>query len=185
MTERHFFPLKLHALCAPSSRPGEYLLERRFAQAFAATNGIPLDFDVLLKKTREWCASEGVIRNGQTASFSGRTTNSVYSGTITRFRDELSMLIHIEGEGRMRYRILGVWSDYSWLVLYQEPFLGEWRSWPGTARDHEGVEKDRTDERAAREGFEWVCRRRIISRAQLLCGEKVVCEYFAPSYRKR
>jgi len=152
---------------------------------FAASNGIPLDFDALLKTLREWCASEGVVRNGQTTSFSGKSADKTYSGTATRFRDELSILIHVDGEGRKRFRILGVWNDFSWLVLYQEPLLGEWRSWPGAAKDPEGMEKDRTDERTAREGFEWVCRRKIISRAQLLRGEEVATEYYSPSYRKR
>ena len=185
MTEAFLFPLRLHLLCAPSHRRGEYLLERKFAQAFAASNGIPLDFDALMATLREWCASQGVVRNGQTASFSGKSADKKYSGTATRFRDELSILIHVDGEGRKRFRILGLWNDFSWLVLYQEPLLGEWRSWPGAAKDPEGMEKDRTDERSAREGFEWVCRRRIISRARLLRGEEVTTEYYSPSSRKR
>ncbi len=185
MTETPFFPLRLHLLCAPSHRPGEYLLERKFAQAFAASNGIPLDYDALMGALREWCARQGVVRNGRTASFSGRSADRNYFGTATRFRDELSILIHVEGEGRKRFRVLGVWSDFSWLVLYQEPLLGEWRSWPGAAKDPVGIEKDRTDERAAREGFEWVCKRRIISRARLLRGDAVITEYFSPSYRKK
>ena len=70
--------------------------------------------------------------------------------------------------------------NYSWLVMYQEPLTGEWRSWPGAARDHVGVERDRTDERSAREGFDWVCRRRIITRARLLRGDETVVEYYSP-----
>jgi hypothetical protein len=185
MTFTPFSPHKLHLLCAPSHRSGEYLLERRFAEAISLSHGIRLDFNALLESIRSWCVSEGILRNGQRASFSGMRGGRSYSGTATRFRDELSILIHVEGEGRKRFRIPSLWCDYSWLVLYQEPLLGEWRSWPGAAKDWTGMEKDRTEERKAREGFEWVCRRKIISRARLFRGEELITEYFAPSFGKK
>ena len=185
MSDTRFFPDRIHLLCAPSHREGEYILERRFAQVYAAANGIELDFDSLLALIRDWCAAKGVVRDGRSASFSGKEAGGDYSGTVTRFRDEVSVLIFVEGEGRKRYRILDVFDDYSWLVMYQEPLTGEWRSWPGAARDHVGVERDRTDERSAREGFDWVCRRRIITRARLLRGDETVVEYYAPVCGKK
>lgn len=180
MTEKPQFPSRLHLLCAPSHRPGEFILERRFAQVYAAANGIELDFESLLAAVREWCAAEGVTRDGQSAEFSGTSGAGAYSGTVTRFRDEVSVMIRVEGEGRKRYRVLGVFDDYSWLVMYQEPLTGEWRSWPGAALDHEGVERDRTDERTARDGFEWVRGRRIIPGARLMRGDVIVAEHRAP-----
>ncbi|NLM71797.1 MAG: hypothetical protein GX181_07560 [Synergistaceae bacterium] len=185
MNDTRFFPAGLHLLCAPSHREGEFILERRFAQVYAAANEISLDFDSLIAFIRRWCEAEGIVRDGQSASFSGVSAAGEYSGTVTRFRDEISVLIFLEGEGRKRYRVLGVFDDYSWLVMYQEPLTGEWRSWPGAARDYEGVERDRTDERSAREGFDWVCGRRIIARARLMRGDEIVAEYRAPTCRMR
>ena len=179
------FPLRLHILCARSNRRDEYLLERKYAQAFAASRNIRLNFDALLEKIRTWCAREGIDHPGRSVSFTGESAGRQYSGTATRFHDELSVLLHVEGEGKTRYRVLGVWDDHSWLVLYQEPFLGVWRSWPAAARDFEGIERDRSDERSAREGFEWVCTRNVISRARLYRGETLVAEFFASSIQKR
>jgi hypothetical protein len=173
------FPERLQDFCAPAPRPGEYLLERRFAEIYAAARGIPLKYDELLEEIRQWCEASGIGGHGGSVSFSGRRGGREYRGTATRFRDELSILIHAEGEGRRRYRIPGLWSDYSWLVLYQEPLSGEWRSWPGAAKESALTERDRTTEEKAGEGFDWVCRRRIISRVRLFRGECLVKEYFA------
>jgi hypothetical protein len=93
----------------------------------------------LLEEIRQWCEASGIGGHGGSVSFSGRRGGREYRGTATRFRDELSILIHAEGEGRRRYRIPGLWSDYSWLVLYQEPLSGEWRSWPGAAKEPAGI----------------------------------------------
>ena len=185
MTDSLFFSLQLHLLCAPAPRPGEFFLERRFAEAFARSKGISLNFDILLENLRTWCSASGIERHGASLSFSGCHEGKDYRGTATRFRDELSILIHVKGEGRTRYRIPSLWSDYSWLVLYQEPFLGEWRSWPGAARYIDAMEKDRTTEREAREGFEWACRRKIISRVRLFRGNDLVSEYFTENRKQR
>ena len=46
-----------------------------------------------------------------------------------------------------------------------------------------GMRLDTEDK--AREGFEWVCRRAVISRAQLFRADSLVKEYFARPERKR
>lgn len=179
MSIKPFFPTRLRDLCAPSPRKDEFLLERRFAEVYASARGTPLDFDGLLAEIREWCKDSGIERHGGSYSFSGLAGGREYRGTATRFRDELSILIHTAGEGRRRYIVPGLWSDYSWLVAYQEPLTGEWRSWPGALKEPRLMERDRTNEREAREGYEWVCKRPIISRARLFRGEDLVSEYFA------
>ncbi len=179
MSIKPFLTARLQDLCAPSPRKGEYILERRFAEVYASARGMGLDFSGLLEELRDWSEASGVKGHGESATFSGKIAGRSYSGTVTRFRDELSILIHTDGEGRRRYIIPALWSDYSWLVTYQEPLSGEWRSWPGTSREPHLMERDRTTEREAREGFEWVCRRPVISRARLYRGESLVTEYFA------
>ena len=179
MTIKPFQPARLQDLCAPSPRKGEYVLERRFAEVYTSARGIGLDFSGLLDELREWSRASGIRRHGDSFSFGGKAGNREYRGTATRFRDELSILIHTAGEGRRRYIVPALWSDYSWLVLYQEPLSGEWRSWPGAFREPHLQEGDKTTEREAREGFDWVCRRPVISRARLYRGENLVTEYFA------
>lgn len=185
MNIRPLFPERLQDYCAPAPRPGEFLLERRFAETYAFARGIPLEYDKLLEEIRQWCEASGIGAHGGSISFGGRRHGKEYRGTATRFRDELSILIHADGEGRRRYRIPELWSDYSWLVIYQEPLSGEWRSWPGAAKEPSVMERDRTTEEKAREGFDWVCRRRIISRARLFRGDSLVKEYFAHPERTR
>lgn len=177
MTDEAIFPFAVHKLCAPAPKEGEFLLERNFAEVLASAKGVPLDFNGLLDELREWCAALGIKGHGTKASFAGRMGAHEYHGAATRFRDELSILIHAQ-EGRRRYRVPGLWSDYSWLVIYQEPLTGEWRSWPGASRDSSMMERDRTTEAKAREAFQWVCRRPIISRARLFKGETMVEEFF-------
>lgn len=171
------FPSTIHGLCAPAPRGNEFLLERNYAEVLASARGIALDFNGLLGELREWCAAIGVKGHGSRASFTGRVEGREYRGTATRFRDELSILI-LAGEERRRYRVPGLWSDYSWLVVYQEPLTGEWRSWPGAAREPAVMERDRTTEAKAREGFQWVCRRPVISRARLFRGGSLAEEFF-------
>ncbi len=185
MNKRPLFPARLQDFCAPAPRPGEFLLERRFAEVYASARGISLDFDGLLEEIRQWCEASGIGGHGGNVSFTGRADGKEYRGTATRFRDELSILIHAEGEGRRRYRVPGLWSDYSWLVLYQEPLSGEWRSWPGAAKESSLMERDRTTEQKAREGFEWVCRRQVISRVRLFRGNSLLREYFARPEKSR
>lgn len=185
MNIRPLFPERLQDFCAPAPRSGEFLLERRFAETYAFARGIPLEYDKLLEEIRQWCEASGIGAHGGSISFGGRRHGKEYRGTATRFRDELSILIHADGEGRRRYRIPELWSDYSWLVIYQEPLSGEWRSWPGAAKEPSVMERDRTTEEKAREGFDWVCRRRIISRARLFWGDSLVKEYFARPERTR
>ena len=185
MNIRPLFPERLQDFCAPAPRSGEFLLERRFAETYAFARGIPLEYDKLLEEIRQWCEASGMGAHGGSISFGGRRHGKEYRGTATRFRDELSILIHADGEGRRRYRIPELWSDYSWLVIYQEPLSGEWRSWPGAAKEPSVMERDRTTEEKAREGFDWVCRRRIISRARLFRGDSLVKEYFAHPERTR
>ena len=185
MNIRPLFPERLQDFCAPAPRSGEFLLERRFAETYAFARGIPLEYDKLLEEIRQWCEASGIGAHGGSISFGGRRHGKEYRGTATRFRDELSILIHADGEGRRRYRIPELWSDYSWLVIYQEPLSGEWRSWPGAAKEPSVMERDRTTEEKAREGFDWVCRRRIISRARLFRGDSLVKEYFAHPERTR
>jgi len=185
MNIRPLFPERLQDFCAPAPRSGEFLLERRFAETYAFARGIPLEYDKLLEEIRQWCEASGIGAHGGSISFGGRRHGKEYRGTATRFRDELSILIHADGEGRRRYRIPELWSDYSWLVIYQEPLSGEWRSWPGAAKEPSVIERDRTTEEKAREGFDWVCRRRIISRARLFRGDSLVKEYFAHPERTR
>jgi len=185
MNIRPLFPERLQDFCAPAPRSGEFLMERRFAETYAFARGIPLEYDKLLEEIRQWCEASGIGAHGGSISFGGRRHGKEYRGTATRFRDELSILIHADGEGRRRYRIPELWSDYSWLVIYQEPLSGEWRSCPGAAKEPSVMERDRTTEEKAREGFDWVCRRRIISRARLFRGDSLVKEYFAHPERTR
>ena len=128
MSIRPLFPARLQDFCAPSPRPGEYLLERRFAETYASARGIALNFEELLEELRQWSEASGIRGHGTGASFTGTLGGKEYRGTATRFRDELSILIHAGEDGRRRFRVPGLWSDYSWLVLYQEPLSGEWRS---------------------------------------------------------
>ncbi|PIE54082.1 MAG: hypothetical protein CSA35_07915 [Dethiosulfovibrio peptidovorans] len=168
----------LHRLCTKDRR-GDYVLERETAlQKLEGLPGWP-SLDEILDRMRRWCLSMGIKRDGDSFSFQDVHGAVPFTGSATRFGDELSVLLVVLGQGRQRYRILGLWGEYRWSVCYQEPFLAEWRSYPSGERWWGIPNRDWCDEREARSRYDWLCRRRQIHRVRLLYDGKVVDEHLS------
>ncbi|EFC91782.1 hypothetical protein Dpep_1758 [Dethiosulfovibrio peptidovorans DSM 11002] len=166
----------LHRLCRRDKR-GDYVLDR--VKAAEELGSLPgrLSLEGLLERMRGWCLSMGIKRDGDSFSFNDVHEGLPFSGSATRFQDELSVLLVVPGRGRQRYRIPGLWGDYRWSVCYQEPLLAEWRSYPSGERWWGAVGRDSCDETEARERFRWLSSRRQIHRARLIHDGKIVDEY--------
>ena len=168
----------LHRLCRQDKR-GDYVLEREYAAQ--VLNGLEEwpDLEEILDNMRRWCLSMGINRDGDSFSFQDLHEDLPFSGSATRFRDELSILLKVDSRGRQRYRIPSLWDDYQWSVCYQEPLLAEWRSYPSGEKWWGLSIRDCTDGSKALERFKWLSSRRQIKMVKLLHRGKTVKEYIS------
>ncbi len=166
----------LHRLCLRDRR-GDYVLDRETALRELESHPGRSSLDEILDRMRRWCLSMGINRDGDSFSFQDVHEGVVFTGSATRFRDELSVLLVIPGKARQRYRIPGLWGDFGWSVCYQEPLLAEWRGYPSGEKWWGVPGRDCCDEREARERFAWLSSRRQIHRVRLVHDGKIVEEY--------
>lgn len=166
----------LHRFCRKDRR-GDYVLDRETAVRELENHPAMASLDAVLDRMRRWCLSMGIHKDGDSFSFQDVHEGVVFTGSATRFKDELSVLLVIPGKARQRYRIPGLWGDFRWSVCYQEPLLAEWRGYPSGEKWWGLPGRDCCDEKEARKRFAWLSGRRQINRVRLIHDGKIVEEY--------
>lgn len=166
----------LHRLCVMDSR-GDYVFDHSAALKEAEANPSMANPDEIFETLRRWCLSMGIKKDGDSFSFQDIHQGVPFTGSATRFKDELSVLLVIPGKARQRYKIPGLWGDFLWSVCYQEPLLAEWRGYPSGERWWGVPGRDSCDEKEARERFKWLSSRRQIKRVRLMHRGEIVEEY--------